>query len=104
MFRLVTVSNKNISNWISAGKIVLFYFDIFFVYFIQHGLFVDNIFHTTTAATGYNKYHPVEDPLMHLKYKNSTNKAAVFNRLTGNKLYIKIIILYCYTPLTVGVT
>jgi len=41
---------------------------------------------------------------MHLKYKNSTNKAAVFNRLTGNTLYIKIIILYCYTHLTIGVT
>lgn len=51
----------------------------------NHGIFVDNEFLPNTDATGYNKYRPVEDPIMHLQYKNSTDKPAIFNRLTAYK-------------------
>jgi hypothetical protein len=54
---------------------------------LQHGIFVDNEFLKNTDAKGYNRYRPKEDPLMHLKYKNSTDKAAIFNRLTGKQFY-----------------
>jgi hypothetical protein len=51
---------------------------------MQHGLFFDNEFNEETDALGYNRYRPVEDPLWHLEHWNSTDKPAIFNRLTGN--------------------
>ncbi|CAG2193249.1 CEMIP [Mytilus edulis] len=51
----------------------------------KHGFFLDNEFHPDGSATGYNRYRPKEDPIMHLKYKNSTDKPSIINRMTGYK-------------------
>ncbi|CAC5383977.1 TEME2 [Mytilus coruscus] len=51
----------------------------------QHGLFIDNEFQPDGSASGYNRYRPKEDPIMHLKYKNSTDKPSIINRMTAYK-------------------
>ncbi|XP_063411187.1 cell migration-inducing and hyaluronan-binding protein-like [Mytilus trossulus] len=51
----------------------------------QHGFFLDNEFHPDGSATGYNRYRPKEDPIMHLKYQNSTDKPSIINRMTAYK-------------------
>ncbi|XP_052081131.1 cell migration-inducing and hyaluronan-binding protein-like [Mytilus californianus] len=51
----------------------------------QHGFFIDNEFQPDGSASGYNRYRPKEDPIMHLKYKNSTDKPSIINRMTAYK-------------------
>ncbi|XP_052080396.1 cell surface hyaluronidase-like [Mytilus californianus] len=51
----------------------------------KHGFFLDNEFHPDGSATGYSRYKPKEDPIMHLKYKNSTDKPSIINRMTAYK-------------------